>query len=278
LCWGLTELSRGATRNGDGSGVLGPAAAVALTVLLLTMLWRRIHRVQHPLIYPQLLRDRVKAGVYVSTFAVGMLQQGPLVVLAIYLQLGRGMSVADSGWHLSGMAVGMMLGAICAGQCARFWPAQRLCMLAMGWMLAALLATLLCLFARTDELLALALGLLGFGVALFVTPSNQMLMQNCPADHRGVVNALRAAIQNAGMLSGIAWLMLMMSLALPSLGHGSALTDGADAGSSSATDMRESVAVAVATLAAILIAGMLGVARLWKLHKRKARPCPKLEP
>lgn len=265
MCWSLTQLGRPVLPSADGyERISGPLGAITAAGAVLWLLWRRLNVVDHPLISPALLRDALAQGVYLSTFTVALVQQGPLIVLALYLQTDMGMSMTESGWHLSGMAFGMMLGALCAGPCARIFPPQRVCLLAMGGILAALAVVLLCVRINAPLGLMFALAALGFGVAMYVTPSNQLLMQGCPPEHRGVVNALRATVQNTGMLSGIGLVMVLSSLALPpewrSLAHVEAMA--ADAGAGRPT-MWLPVWLSLASLSVAVFAGLIGVRRAW---------------
>lgn len=270
LCWGLTLAGRGAGAAPATVGFLALAGAC------LWALWHWLQRTPSPLIAPALLRDPQRWGVYASTFAVALAQQGPLVVLAIHLQLGLGRSVAQVGAQLSSFALGMVVGAASAGWLTRRWKAESLCLVAMGGMQLALLGLLAALHAGSDPGLVAGLCALGTCIALFVTPGNQLLMQHCPPAHRGVVNALRAALQNAGMLTGIAWLLLVVGLGLPPAARDAlyAPASTAGAGAPFATELQGAVLLALASLVLLLAAGQFAAWRLWRRPAAHTPPQP----
>jgi predicted MFS family arabinose efflux permease len=267
LCWGLTLAGRG---QAGGQAAL----FLALGSGTLWALWQWVQRTPSPLVAPQLLRDPARWGVYVSTFAVALAQQGPLVVLALYSQLALGRSVAQTGAALSGFAIGMASGAVCATWLTRRWPPQSLCMAAMGGMQIALLGLLLSLQLRMGSGEMLMLWALGVGTALYVTPANQLLMEYCPPAHRGVVNALRSALQNAGILAGIAWLLSSVRLGLPPSAREALYAGSAarTAGALVAGDLHKAVMLALASLVLLLAAAQAGAWWLWRWHPSRNLP------
>lgn len=220
LCWGLTLAG---TPPGGAATTPWPVALslLAAGALSFALLWPWLLQAPTPLIAPDLLRDPQRMRLYACVFLMAMAQQGPVLVLAMYYQLAH---------------------TLCAGALAG--------MAAFTLALAAVV-----LFDGHAWLVACLLGL-GASLALFVTPCNQMLMDGCPPGHRGIVNALRASLQGAGGLAGMAWVLL---LAQGHPGGGGPLQAAASPGRSAAA---WGVVMALACVAAVLGLGACLAARV----------------
>lgn len=255
LCWGLTLAG---TPPGGAATTPWPVALslLAAGALSFALLWPWLLQAPTPLIAPDLLRDPQRMRLYACVFLMAMAQQGPLLVLAMYYQLALHWAAADVGWRLAALALGMVLGAPAAGRGTRYLPAHTLCAGALAGMAAFTLAlAAVVLFDGHAWLVACLLGL-GASLALFVTPCNQMLMDGCPPGHRGIVNALRASLQGAGGLAGMAWVLL---LAQWHPGGGGPLQAAASPGRSAAA---WGVVMALACVAAVLGLGACLAARV----------------
>jgi len=55
------------------------------------------------------------------------------------------------------------------------------------------------------------LAAIGIGTALFMTPNNHAIMSSATADRRGIANAVRSTIQNAGGLVGTALVLAIVA-------------------------------------------------------------------
>ena len=207
-CWGLTLAG---SPPGGGAAAPWPAALwlLAAGALSFALLWPWLQRVRVPLIAPALLRDPQRMRLYGCVFLMAMAQQGPVLILAMYYQLALHWPAADVGWRLGALALGMVLGAPVAGRGTRYLAARTLCAGALAGVAACTLALGAVVLCNAHAWLMACLVGLGASLASFVTPCNQMLMDGCPPGDRGIVNALRASLQGAGGLAGIAVVLLL---------------------------------------------------------------------
>jgi MFS family permease len=97
--------------------------------------------------------------------------------------------------------IGTTVAAASAGVLARRVPARTLS--TIGMLLIAVGAAVLAVSLADDAsyvVTAIGLGAVGVGTGVFMTPSTSALMTRVPEHRRGIANAIRSALQNAGFL------------------------------------------------------------------------------
>jgi EmrB/QacA subfamily drug resistance transporter len=184
-------------------------ASLALSPVLFVdfVLWQRrlVRRGGSPLVDPAWFRDR--------TFSVGMLTQllfwsgqaSYFLVLALYLQLGRGLSAMESGLVFSVLAAAYLVASTQApGLVARF---GRSVVVAGALVLATgHVAMVVAVSLYGGLLAALVPGLLlaGAGMGLCLAPITTLVLANVDPQRAGAVSGLLSTMQQVGNAIGVA--------------------------------------------------------------------------
>ena len=171
------------------------------------VLWQRrlVRRGGSPLVDPAWFRDR--------TFSVGMATQlafwsgqaSYFLVLALYLQLGRGLSALDSGLVFSILAFAYLVASMrAASLVARFGRSvvvEGALVLAAGHV-----ATVVAVSSYGGSVAALAPGLLlvGAGMGLCLAPITTLVLSNVDPQRAGAVSGLLSTMQQVGNAVGVA--------------------------------------------------------------------------
>jgi EmrB/QacA subfamily drug resistance transporter len=188
---------------GGSDGWTSPAVLAAAAVAVLagaTFLWsQRI--VRHPLVDLGIFDDRGTITLYASAFLCAVSSYAIVLLASLYFQAVQGASALEAALGVLPSPVGTMVAASAAGLLSRRIPQH---WLSTGGL--ALIAAGAGLFAITLQsaagypIVALALLSVGTGIGLYMTPSTSALMARVPERRRGIANAIRAALQNAGYL------------------------------------------------------------------------------
>ena len=171
------------------------------------VLWQRrlVRRGGSPLVHPAWFRDR--------TFAVGMLTQllfwsgqaSYFLVLALYLQLGRGLSAMESGLVFSVLAAAYLVASIRApglvGCFGRSVVVGGALVLAAGHV-----ATVVAVSLYGGSVVALVPGLLlaGAGMGFCLAPITTLVLANVDPQRAGAVSGLLSTMQQVGNAIGVA--------------------------------------------------------------------------
>ncbi|HVV77550.1 MAG TPA: MFS transporter [Mycobacteriales bacterium] len=181
-------------------------------VLLAEFTWwqrRRARAGRSPLVDPQWFAVRsFRVGV-VTQFGFWAGQASYFLVLALYLQLGRGLSAMQSGLVFSILAASYLVASMRAPQLvARFGRnvvVAGALLLALGHIGTALAA------AHGGAVGALAPGLLleGAGMGLCLAPITGVVMAGVGPQHAGAVSGLLSTMQQVGNAAGVALIGLV---------------------------------------------------------------------
>jgi MFS family permease len=192
----------------DGWPTWSIASLVAAPVLLADFMWwqrRLARRGGSALLDPAWFRDR--------TFGVGMLTQlvfwcgqaSYFLVLALYLQLGHGLSAMQSGLVFTILAAAYLLASMRApALTARFGRA--VVVGGAATLAAGHLATLLAVLELHGAVGALVPGLLltGTGMGLCLAPITSIVLANVNPQRAGAVSGLLSTVQQVGSAVGVA--------------------------------------------------------------------------
>jgi EmrB/QacA subfamily drug resistance transporter len=182
------------------------------------VLWQRrlVRRGASPLVDPQWFRDR--------TFSIGMLTQlafwsgqaSYFLVLALYLQLGRGLSAMGSGLVFSILAFAYLVASMRApalvGRFGRAVVVEGALVLAAGHV-----ATVTAVSSYGGSVAALAPGLLlvGAGMGLCLAPITTLVLANVDPQRAGAVSGLLSTMQQVGNAIGVAVIGVLFFGAVP---------------------------------------------------------------
>ena len=186
------------------------ACLAAAPVLTVDFLWRQrvlVRRGETPLLDPSLFRLRTFSAGLLTQFAFWAGQASYFLVLALYLQLGRGMSALDSGLVFTVLAGAYLVSSMRApALVARF---GRAVIVEGALVLAAGHVTTLVVVARIGvhgDVLALAPGLLltGAGMGLCLAPISATVLSAVDPQRAGAVAGAMSTTQQVGNAVGVA--------------------------------------------------------------------------
>ncbi|MGW1997334.1 MFS transporter [Embleya sp. NPDC001921] len=157
-----------------------------------------------PLVDLVLFRERSFSVGITMALVYGLVNAAFFLILALYLQMGHGMSALDSGLLFIALGVGYFLSSAVSGQIAAKLGRQVLAAGAsvQGVGHVVLVETL----ANTDATLALipGLALAGFGMGLVMGPMAETVLSGIRARHVGSAAGLLSTAQQVGGALGVA--------------------------------------------------------------------------
>jgi MFS family permease len=223
-------------------------AVVCLSGLLVVQ-----RRSRHPLVDPAIL-DPATLRLYGAGFAVAFANYAVVVVVSLYLQAALGLSATNAAVLLLPAPAGTTLAAFVAGRLVRRHDPARVA--AVGSALIAVGTVAVALALPYGALAGIAVGLFltGFGTGVFMTPNTSELMTTVPPTRRGIGNAVRSTLQNAGYLFSTAVSLGLATVLLSPEDRVSAYrgTLAADGGDLSAFAGSTVIALAVLFTSAVL--------------------------
>jgi EmrB/QacA subfamily drug resistance transporter len=181
-------------------------------ILLADFVWwqrRLVSKGRSPLVDPQWFAvPAFRVGV-LTQFAFWAGQASYFLVLALYLQLGLGLSALQSGLVFSVLASTYLMASMRAAELtARF---GRNVIVAGGLLLGAGHLTTAFAAGNGGHVLALAPGLLleGAGMGLCLAPITGVVMAGVEPQHAGAVSGLLSTMQQVGNAAGVALIGLV---------------------------------------------------------------------
>jgi EmrB/QacA subfamily drug resistance transporter len=188
---------------GGELGWASPAILAMVVASIVVWSWFVVlqKRREHPLIDVNLFKSRTISFIYLAAFFNAISNFAIVLLASLYLQGVQGLSAIDAGVMILPAPVGTMLAAAFAGRLVRTVNPRWLTSGGMLLITAGALLFAATLGAHTAyPFIAAALFLVGLGVGLFMTPNTSALMSRVPATRRGIANAIRSTLQNAGYL------------------------------------------------------------------------------
>jgi EmrB/QacA subfamily drug resistance transporter len=213
---GLTGLVYGISRGGI-SGWNDPlviwsllAAAILLPLFVLIE-----HRGRSPMLDLSIFRNRMFAAATGAAFINGLSRFALMFIFVFYFQGAQGDDPITAGVKLAPMAIGMLVSSPLAGIWADRHGSRALAALGMLVSAAALagMTTLEAGAAYWQSMLWL--GLVGIGSGMFNSPNTAAMMGTVPADRRGIAAGARTMLQNTGAVISIAFVLAIVTAAVP---------------------------------------------------------------
>jgi hypothetical protein len=213
---GLTGLTLGVSKGGisgwnDPVVIGGLIAGVVL--LPLFVLIERHGRA--PMLDLGIFENRMFAAATAAAFINGLSRFALLFVFVFYFQGAQGDDPITAGIKLAPMAIGMLISSPLAGMWADRHGSRTL---AAGGMLvsAAGLAAMTTLGVDSPYWQSsLWLLIVGIGSGMFNSPNTAAMMGVVPANRRGVAAGARMMLQNTGAVLSIAFVMAIVTAAVP---------------------------------------------------------------
>jgi EmrB/QacA subfamily drug resistance transporter len=216
LVVGLTGLVYGISRGGisgwDDPLVIWPLAGAAILLPLFVLIEHRGHS---PMLDLSLFRNRMFAAATGAAFINGLSRFALLFIFVFYFQGAQGDDPIIAGIKLAPMAIGMLVSSPLAGIWADRHGSRALAALGM-LVSAAALAGMTTLNADTAYWESMVwLGLIGIGSGMFNSPNTAAMMGTVPADRRGIAAGARTMLQNTGAVISIAFVLAIVTAAVP---------------------------------------------------------------
>jgi EmrB/QacA subfamily drug resistance transporter len=213
---GLTGLVLGVSRGGisgwDDPLVIGGLIA---GVVLLPIFVEIERRGRAPMLDLDIFRNRMFAAATGAAFINGMSRFALLFVFVFYFQGAQGDDPITAGVKLAPMALGMLVASPLAGHWADRHGSRTLAALGM-LVSAAALAAMTTLQVDTPYWQStLWLALVGIGSGMFNSPNTAAMMGTVPAWRRGIAAGTRTMLQNTGAVISIAFVMAIITAAVP---------------------------------------------------------------
>ncbi|HKT44345.1 MAG TPA: MFS transporter [Gaiellaceae bacterium] len=213
---GLTGLVLALSKGGltgwnDWLVIAGFAAAVVfLPVFVLIE-----RRGRAPMLDLSLFENKLFAAASGAAFINGLSRFALMFLFVFYFQGPQGASPIVAGLELAPMAIGMLISSPLAGIIADRRGSRGLAALGM-LVSAAGLAGMTMLQAHTSYIWsALWLLLVGIGSGMFNSPNTAAMMGVVPVHRRGIAAGARVMLQNTGAVISIAFVMAIVTAAVP---------------------------------------------------------------
>ncbi|GAA3702577.1 MFS transporter [Arthrobacter ginkgonis] len=255
--------------------ILGAGLAALMLIALFVLVQRRR---TDPLVDLGIFADRSVAYLYAAGFLSAFATYAVVLLASLYLQSGHGLTALHAGLMVVPAPIGTTLAALVAGRLTNrihhgLLSAAGCVLIAAGaatvggsiWLGTSIWP------AGATPGLAAGLFVVGFGTGLFMTPNTSALMLTVAPERRGIANAVRSTLQNAGYLFSTS-----VSLGLATVLLGDADRSLAYAGtlSTSGGDVRAFVGGLMVALAVLVAAAALGALASLRTRRFAAAPSP----
>ncbi|HET7053809.1 MAG TPA: MFS transporter [Solirubrobacterales bacterium] len=213
---GLTGLVYGISRGGisgwNDSLVIGSLVVAAILLPLFVLIE---HRGSSPMLDLDIFRNRMFAAATGAAFINGLARFALLFVFVFYYQGAQGDDPIVAGIKLAPMALGMLVASPIAGIWADRHGSRALA--AIGMLVSAVaLAGMTTLQADTAYWQSMLwLALVGIGSGMFNSPNTAAMMGAVPTHRRGIAAGARTMLQNTGAVISIAFVLAIVTAAVP---------------------------------------------------------------
>ena len=162
-----------------------------------------------------LFRDKLFAAASAAAFINGLSRFALMFLFVFYFQGPQGQSPVVAGIELAPMAIAMLVSSPLAGVVADRRGSRGLA--ALGMVVTAVgLGGMTTLQAHTAYVWsALWLAVVGIGSGMFMSPNTAAMMGAVPGYRRGIAAGTRVMLQNTGAVISIAFVMAIVTAAVP---------------------------------------------------------------
>ncbi|MEA2421319.1 MAG: hypothetical protein QOF55_418 [Thermoleophilaceae bacterium] len=213
---GLTALvyaiSRGGLSGWNDTLVIG-GFAIAAVLLPMFLAIERSHRA--PMLDLSIFRDKLFAAASGAAFINGLSRFALLFIFVFYYQGAQGDDPITAGIKLAPMALGMLVSSPLAGIWADRRGSRTLAALGMVVTAVALAGMTVLQPDSAYWESALWLALVGIGSGMFNSPNTAAMMGTVPVERRGIAAGVRVMLQNTGAVISIAFVMAVVTAAVP---------------------------------------------------------------
>jgi EmrB/QacA subfamily drug resistance transporter len=213
---GLTGLVYGLSRGGiSGWNDMLVIASLIAAVVLLPAFVLIESRASAPMLDLSIFENRMFAAATGAAFINGLSRFALLFIFVFYFQGVMGDDPITAGIKLTPMAIGMVIASPLAGLWADRHGSRTLA--ALGMLVSAFALAGMTTLGQTSPYWesTLWLGLVGIGSGMFNSPNTAAMMATVPAKRRGIASAVRTMLQNTGAVISIAFVLAIITAAVP---------------------------------------------------------------
>ncbi|HEY2159772.1 MAG TPA: MFS transporter [Solirubrobacteraceae bacterium] len=213
---GLTGLVLGLSKGGlsgwnNPTVIAGLLAAAVLLPLFVVI----EGRVRSPMLDLAIFKNRLFAAASAAAFINGLSRFALMFVFVFYFQGVQGDSPIVAGVKLAPLAVGMLISSPLAG----IWADRRGSrgMAVAGMLVSALGLALMTGLGRQTPYWepGLYMFIVGIGSGMFNSPNTAAMMGTVEPKRRGIAAAARVLVQNTGAVISIAFVLAVVTAAVP---------------------------------------------------------------
>jgi EmrB/QacA subfamily drug resistance transporter len=213
---GLTGLTYGISRGGivswnDAQTIVALAAAAVLLPAFLVI----ERRAPSPMLDLTLFADRGFAAATGAAFLAGLSRFALTFVFVLYFQGALGDDPIVAGVKLAPLALGMLISSPLAGAYADRHGARALAATGMVVSAIGLIGMTTLGTGSSYWLTATWLLINGLGSGMFNSPNTAAMMGSVPAHRRGIAGGTRMMLQNTGSVLSIAFVLAIVTAAVP---------------------------------------------------------------
>ncbi|MEU3270487.1 MDR family MFS transporter [Saccharomonospora sp. NPDC006951] len=208
LVFGLSQAASGASGFGE-SGVYGPIVAGGVSLTLFAL--HSLRKGEASLLDLRLLRNRDLTAASVCQFLIFVALFGAQLLLPLFFQVARDMSVLEAGLLLAPQGIGVAIAMPIAGRLTdRFGP--RLVVLP-GLLLAGVGTLAYTGLVETDSMTMLTCALLvrGMGIGFLMAPTTAAAYSTLPTAVIGRATSITAVLRQLGSAVGTALFAVMFA-------------------------------------------------------------------
>jgi EmrB/QacA subfamily drug resistance transporter len=208
----VLALSKGGLSGWSNALVIGGFIAAVVFLPLWFVIERRGRA---PMLDLSLFDNRLFSAASAAAFINGLSRFALMFLFVFYFQGPQGQSPIMAGVELAPMAIAMLISSPLAGVIADRHGSRGLAALGMV-VSAAGLAGMTMLQAHTAYVWsAVWLFVVGVGSGMFMSPNTAAMMGVVPEHRRGIAAGARVMLQNTGAVISIAFVMAIVTAAVP---------------------------------------------------------------
>jgi predicted MFS family arabinose efflux permease len=218
VVWGLIEASE---RGWTDSKVLG-AFAIGSAIIALFIAWER--KTDHPMLDVSVFRNLRFSAASLAVGFVFFALMGVVYFLTTYLQSVMGYSALGAGVRMMPVALGLVSATKLSVLLTEKIGTKIVVAMGLSTVGSALFLLSTCGVDTGYGRVAIALGLMGFGMSLAMSPATESIMGSLPKAKAGIGSAMNDVVREVGGTLGVAVLGSVLAS-----GYGDGM-DGAVAG------------------------------------------------
>jgi EmrB/QacA subfamily drug resistance transporter len=213
---GLTGLVYGVSRGGiEGWGSPLVIGGLILAAVLLPAFVLIESRHKAPMLDLSIFKQRLFATAAAASFTNGLARFALMFVFVFYFQGVQGNSPILAGVKLAPLAVGMLIASPPAGIWADRRGSRMLAVL--GMLVTAVGLALMTTLGRDTSYVwpGLYMFIVGIGSGMFNSPNTAAMMGSVAPHRRGIAAGARVLVQNTGAVMSIAFVLAIVTAAVP---------------------------------------------------------------